>query len=61
MTQKLSPQPSGAIQAKLTYLRRRKAVLDDLIRSLEQYAAPDAPPDSGEKSEENPPEMAGAA
>jgi hypothetical protein len=32
-----SPDAPGAIQAKLAYLRLRKAALDDLIQSLERY------------------------
>jgi hypothetical protein len=32
-----SPDAPGAIQAKLAYLRLRKAALDDLIVSLERY------------------------
>jgi hypothetical protein len=32
------PQPPGAIQARLAYLRLRKIALDDLILSMERYA-----------------------
>jgi hypothetical protein len=32
-----SPEAPGAIQARLTYLRLRKAALDELILSLERY------------------------
>lgn len=32
-----SPERPRAIQAKLAYLRLRKAALDDLIQSLERY------------------------
>ena len=38
MISKTSPEPSGAIRARLTYLRNRKAALDELILSLERYA-----------------------
>ncbi len=32
-----SPEAPGAIQARLAYLRLRKAALDELILSLEKY------------------------
>ncbi len=38
-----SPDALGAIQARLAYLRLRKAALDDLIRSLERYAVYELP------------------
>jgi hypothetical protein len=38
MIPKISPEPSGAIRARLTYLRNRKAALDELILSFERYA-----------------------
>jgi len=33
-----SPEPSGAIRARLADLRNRKAALDEAIASLERYA-----------------------
>ena len=39
MFPKTSPETSGAIQARLTDLRNRKAALDEAIASLERYAA----------------------
>jgi hypothetical protein len=33
-----SPETSGAIRARLTDLRNRKAALDEAIASLERYA-----------------------
>jgi len=39
-----SPDAPGAIQAKLAYLRLRKAALDDLILSLERYLVYELPP-----------------
>jgi len=33
-----SPEDPGAIQARLAYLRLRKAALDELILSLERYS-----------------------
>ena len=38
-----SPDSSGAIQARLAYLRLRKEALDDLIQSLERYSAFEIP------------------
>ena len=38
-----SPEPSGAIQARLAYLQLRKAALDDLIHSLERYLVYELP------------------
>ena len=38
MLPKTSPEPSGAIRARLTDLRKRKAALDEVIASLERYA-----------------------
>lgn len=38
MIPKTSPEPSGAIQARLRDLRCRKAALDEAIASLERYA-----------------------
>lgn len=62
MTNKTSPEVAAAIRAKLAYLRRRKAVLDDLIRSLERYSAPELPLlETEEKSRETPAPLAGAA
>jgi hypothetical protein len=39
-----SPDAPGAIQAKLAYLRLRKAALDELINSLERYSVYEIPP-----------------
>ena len=39
-----SPEAPGAIQAKLAYLRLRKAALDELILSLERYSVYQLPP-----------------
>jgi hypothetical protein len=38
-----SPESPGAIQAKLAYLRLRKAALDELILSLERYSVYELP------------------
>ena len=38
-----SPETPGDIQAKLLYLRNRRAVLDDLIGCLERYAVHELP------------------
>ena len=38
-----SPDAPGAIQAKLAYLRLRKAALDELILSLERYSVYEIP------------------
>jgi hypothetical protein len=38
MIPKTSPGASGAIRARLDYLRNRKAILDELIACLERYA-----------------------
>jgi hypothetical protein len=39
-----SPEAPGAIQARLAYLRLRKAALDELILSLERYSVYEIPP-----------------
>ena len=39
-----SPKTSGAIRARLTDLRNRKAALDEAIASLERYAIYAMPP-----------------
>ena len=39
-----SPETSGAIRARLTDLRNRKAALDEAIASLERYAICAMPP-----------------
>jgi len=44
MFPKTSPETSGAIQARLTDLRNRKAALDEAIASLERYAVYAMPP-----------------
>jgi hypothetical protein len=38
-----SPEAPGAIQAKLAYLRLRRAALDELILSLERYSVYQTP------------------
>ena len=42
-----SPETSGAIRARLTDLRNRKAALDEAIASLERYAICAMPLDEG--------------
>jgi hypothetical protein len=37
------PETPGAIRARLAYLRNRKVVLDELIQTLERYAALEPP------------------
>jgi hypothetical protein len=44
MFPKTSPETSGAIRARLADLRNRKAVLDEVIASLERYAVYALPP-----------------
>jgi hypothetical protein len=44
MFPKTSPETSGAIRARLTDLRNRKAALDEAIASLERYAVYAMPP-----------------
>ena len=44
MFPKTSPETSGAIRARLTDLRNRKAALDEVIASLERYAVYALPP-----------------
>jgi hypothetical protein len=62
MTHRSSPEVAGAVQARLAYLRRRKAVLDELIRSLERYAVPELTAmQVNEKTKEIRPPLAGAA
>ena len=62
MTHKTSPEVAGAVRARLAYLRRRKALLDDLIQSLERYSVHELPVvEAHEKTEEISPQMAGAA
>jgi hypothetical protein len=39
MILKSSPETSGAIEARLQYLRNRKLELDEIIESLERYHA----------------------
>lgn len=39
MIPKTSPECSGAIKARLSDLRHRKAALDEAIASLERYAS----------------------
>ena len=39
-----SPEAPGAIQARLVYLRLRKAALDELILALERYSVYELPP-----------------
>lgn len=62
MIHRTSPEVAGAVQARLAYLRRRKAILDELIRSLESYGVPDLPaPQVNEKAKESRSALAGAA
>lgn len=62
MIHKSSPEVAGAVRARLAYLRRRKALLDDLIHSLERYAVYEmAPSEPHPKAEELGPRLAGAA
>jgi len=42
-----SPDTSGAIRARLTDLRNRKAALDEAIASLERYAVYTMPSSAG--------------
>ncbi|HTB10054.1 MAG TPA: hypothetical protein VK752_00710 [Bryobacteraceae bacterium] len=60
-----SPEAPGAIQARLAYLRLRKAALDELILSLERYSVYELPSPKKAKSEPHrqvrPSRMAGAA
>jgi hypothetical protein len=44
MFPKTSPETSGAIRARLTDLRNRKAAIDEVIASLERYAVYALPP-----------------
>jgi hypothetical protein len=44
MGSKKPPEPPVAIQAKLTDLRNRKQVLDELILCLERYIEVNIPP-----------------
>jgi hypothetical protein len=61
MNHRISPEVAGAVQARLIYLRRRKAVLDELIRCLELYTIPElSAPHTEKKKEENRPPMVGA-
>jgi hypothetical protein len=46
-----SPEAPGAIQARLGYLRLRKAALDELILSLERYLIYELPPAGKARSE----------
>ena len=41
MLRKTTPETAVAIQTRLTYLRNRKRVIDELIVCLEVYGAPD--------------------
>ena len=60
-----SPEAPGAIQARLAYLRLRKAALDELILSLERYSVYQIPVSRKPKFERQPqeraPRLAGAA
>ena len=60
-----SPEASGAIQARLAYLRLRKAALDELILSLERYSVYQLPQPQKLKLRPQPetraPRLAGAA
>ena len=46
-----SPEAPGAIQARLAYLKLRKAALDELILSLERYMVYELPVPSKAKFE----------
>jgi hypothetical protein len=46
-----SPEPPGAIQARLAYLRLRKAALNELILCLERYSVYELPKRRKVKSE----------
>jgi hypothetical protein len=62
MFHRTSPEVAGAVQARLAYLRHRKVVLDDLIRSLERYAVPEPSAlQVNEKTKEIRPRLAGVA
>jgi hypothetical protein len=62
MTHRASPEVVNGVQAKLAYLRRRKAVLDDLIRLLEgSTVLLLASSQVNEKTKEMGPPRAGAA
>jgi hypothetical protein len=60
-----SPEAPGAIQARLVYLRLRKAALDELILALERYSVYELP--TRRKAQPEPPRqgrptrLAGAA
>ena len=54
MTEKHSPDSPVFIQARLRYLKEKKAILDEVIASLEHYAA-------YETSERRGPERAGGS
>jgi hypothetical protein len=60
-----SPEAPGAIQARLAYLRLRKAALDELILSLERYSVYELPTPKKAKpeapSQVRAPRLAGAA
>jgi hypothetical protein len=64
-TMTYSPEASGAIQARLAYLRLRKAALDELILSLERYSVYQLPKPQklrrGPQSQTRATRLAGAA
>jgi hypothetical protein len=61
MNHRIYPEVAGAVQARLAYLRRRKAILDEMIRCLELYAIPElAVPQQDKNTEESRPPMVGA-
>jgi len=61
MNHRKSSEVAGAVQARLAYLRRRKAVLDELIRCLELYAIPElSTAQIDKKTEETRPQVAQA-
>jgi hypothetical protein len=54
-----SPESPGAIQARLAYLRLRKAALDDLILSLERYLVYELPKSPHKPAKRTPAARAG--
>jgi hypothetical protein len=55
------PEAPGDIQARLAYLRLRKAALEELILSLERYSVYEVAGPRKIKSESERPRLAGAA
>jgi hypothetical protein len=61
MFPKTSPETSGAIRARLTDLRNRKAAIDEAIASLERYAVCAMPPGAVPRKAAKVIQMKGAA